>query len=164
MSAYIIPIVFAVAMSLTLPCNGAKEAPGYVCGRAARPVTAQEDRYQVTVSGLGPLRTKVLKEVIPDYPAWARTETLEGVVVVDVMVSTSGRVTKVRATSGPSRLRPVAERAARQWVFRPIGLATGPVRVKLAMTFTFAKTVSPSDAAQLAHAAERAQRDRADSP
>ena len=167
MKAFNFPMVTAVMLSLSLLGRGAQQAPGYVCARAPgsdadslRPSTAQELQYLVAVSGLGPLKAQVLKEVIPDYPAWARSEGIEGMVVVSVTVSTRGRVTRAKATSGPSRLRLVAERAARQWVFRPTGFATAPVRVKFAMTFTFTKTVSPSHAAQLSHAAERAQRDR----
>ena len=149
MNAFIIPIVGAVALSLALLCHGAEQSLGYVCPRAVgsspqspSPATLNELQYQVTVSGLGPLKAQVLKDSIPDYPEWARTEGVEGAVVVDVMVSTRGRVTKAKARSGLSRLRPVAVRAARQWVFRPTGLATGPLRVKFAMTFTFAKTPS----------------------
>ncbi len=165
--AFISPMVIAVALSQSLLLRGEQRAPDYVCVRVSgseadslSPATAQELHYQDTVSGLGPLKAQVLKEVVPDYPTWARSEGIEGVVVVSVTVSTRGRVTRAKATSGPSRLRPVAARAARQWVFRPTGFATGPVQVKFAMTFTFTKTVSPSNAAQLAHAAERAQRDR----
>ncbi len=167
MKASVIPMVVVVTLSPALLGHVLQRAPGGECAPAPgshtqppSPTIVQELQYRVTVSGLGYLKGHVLKEDIPDYPAWARTEAIEGTVVVDVMTSTRGRVTKAKARSGPVRLRPVAERAARQWVFRPTGFAPGPVRVKFSMTFTFSKTVTPAGAAQLAHAAERAQRDR----
>ena len=106
------------------------------------------------------MKSKVIKEVIPAYPEWALREGVEGAVVVEVTISTQGRVLKARATSGPGRLRTVAERAARQWVFRPVALATGSLKARFAMTFTFTTAPPPSTcrAAQLPVAAERAQR------
>ena len=60
-------------------------------------------------------------EVKPEYPSLARDAGVEGLVVVDVLIGTNGRVIRaelVRDHSVPM-LDPYALEAARRWTFRP---------------------------------------------
>ncbi len=58
---------------------------------------------------------------LPPYPAAAREQRLEGVVLLSVLVDTSGRVVDVNiaTSSGSPILDEVAVRAVRKWTFAP---------------------------------------------
>ncbi len=58
---------------------------------------------------------------LPAYPAAAREQRLEGVVLLSVLIDTSGRVVDVNVatSSGSSVLDEVAVSAARKWTFVP---------------------------------------------
>ncbi len=55
----------------------------------------------------------------PAYPAEARSEGVEGVVVVRFLVSRSGSVTDVRVVRGPQSLTSAVVAAVKQWRFQP---------------------------------------------
>jgi TonB family protein len=57
--------------------------------------------------------------VEPDYPAAARSQNLQGIIVLDVTVGRDGSVVGVRARSGPEILAQAAVNALRWWRFQP---------------------------------------------
>ena len=61
----------------------------------------------------------VTHRVDPDYPAEARPEKLQGVIVLDVVVGRDGTVVDVRALNGPEVLAQAAMDALRWWRFEP---------------------------------------------
>lgn len=77
----------------------------------------------------GELSTKVLAADPPQYPLDARRNHEQGTVVLDVLVSTDGRVSdiSVSRSSGSSRLDQAALSAVRRWRWTPLmrnGVAT----------------------------------------
>ena len=55
----------------------------------------------------------------PEYPTLASLTQLEGEVSLQIVISPQGTVTVARILDGPPLLRAAAERAVRQWRFRP---------------------------------------------
>jgi TonB family protein len=91
------------------------------------------------VSG-GVLAGKARIKVQPRYPFAAREAKVEGVVVVEVMVSTAGVVEAAHVVSGPPELRDAALEAAQQWTFAPTTLSGEPVRIQGTITFNFRRS------------------------
>jgi len=61
----------------------------------------------------------VIHRVDPEYPAGARPEHLQGVIVLDVVVGRDGSVVDVHAQNGPEILAQSAMDAMRWWRFEP---------------------------------------------
>jgi TonB family protein len=61
----------------------------------------------------------VIHRVDPEYPAAARPEQLQGVIVLDVVVGRDGSVVDVHAQNGPEILAQSAMDAMRWWRFEP---------------------------------------------
>ncbi len=73
-----------------------------------------------------------LKTVEPEYPPLAKRMGIEGTVVVNALISENGDVIQtfiIKGIKGPYGLNEVAEKAVRQWKFKP-ALKNG-VRVKV---------------------------------
>jgi len=58
------------------------------------------------------------RRIEPDYPEQARTEQIQGPVVMDVMVNSSGVVKELKLVSGDPILAAAASDAVRQWRFK----------------------------------------------
>jgi TonB family protein len=61
----------------------------------------------------------VLKRVAPEYPAEARTQHIQGPVVLDVQIGAGGDVESVQVVSGSQALSGAASDAMKQWKFKP---------------------------------------------
>src|SRR6266851_3858905 len=61
---------------------------------------------------------QVVEAAAPGYPRLPSGARESGEIQVEVAIGTSGEVASAKAVSGPERLRPVAEGAARKWRFR----------------------------------------------
>lgn len=73
----------------------------------------------------------------PTYPAEARRSRITGTVNLEVTVDRQGKVTDVRAVSGPAELRQAAIDAVKQWQYRSITVNGVIVPVVGAVTVTF---------------------------
>jgi protein TonB len=82
----------------------------------------------------------------PAYPARARTNGIEGVVVIDLTVDATGAPVRAAALSGPAELLMTALRFALQWEFEPAILngQPQPARFKLTMPFSLSTHGLPS--------------------
>jgi protein TonB len=80
--------------------------------------------------------------VPPRYPAHAQAARIEGVVVLDAVIDTTGRVIDVRVTRSVQMLDQAAVEAVRQWRFTPTLLNGEPVSILLTVTVRF--TLGPS--------------------
>jgi protein TonB len=78
-----------------------------------------------------------LKNVPPQYPALARQARIQGVVVLDCLLDTRGRVSEVRIVDGLPLLQDAAVDAVRQWVYTPTLINGVPVPVQLIVTVKF---------------------------
>jgi TonB family protein len=62
---------------------------------------------------------KVVNKVVPQYPTLARSMNLQGVVRVDVLVASDGKVKYVEVKGGHPVLADAAQNAVRQWKWAP---------------------------------------------
>jgi TonB family protein len=81
------------------------------------------------------LLARAIKRVKARYSREASAAHAQGVVLVEVTVSESGKVIEARAVSGPELLREPATQAAKQWEFSP---AEAPAKGVLVFTFATA--------------------------
>jgi len=73
----------------------------------------------------------------PDYPPIARVAHLEGVVIIDAVISENGDVVQARAVSGPGLLIPAALKAVMQWKYEPTYLDGTPVALQMEVQVHF---------------------------
>jgi protein TonB len=81
---------------------------------------------------------ELVRKVEPDYPEAARRARIEGVVILDAVITTRGDVEEVRVvkSAGPL-LDSAAAEAVRRWSYRPATLNGRAVRVLLQVTVSF---------------------------
>jgi TonB family protein len=87
-----------------------------------------------------------IKDVVPVYPDEARAAGVQGVVVVEITVDATGRVSDARVLRSMPMLDRAALDAVKQWEFRPTVLEGSPVAVKM----TVPVVVAPEGAARRA--------------
>jgi TonB family protein len=83
---------------------------------------ARKDAHAQTPSAKVPpevMERLLIRRVEPAYPEAARRANLQGVVVLDAVISTDGMVLNINPLSGPEALVSSAMDAARWWRFRP---------------------------------------------
>jgi len=80
---------------------------------------------------------RLIKSVPPVYPSLAKTNRLNGDVILDALVDEAGRVTDVSVVSGPTLLRGAAMEAVRSWKYEPAQLDGRPVSMHLTVTVKF---------------------------
>lgn len=81
---------------------------------------------------------QVIKRVEPTYPELARKAGLEGTVWVKLWVDKEGKVRDVVIMKSASEIfnQPAID-AAKQWLFTPAMMKTGPVSVWISLSFNF---------------------------
>src|SRR5262245_22269167 len=107
-----------------------------VLGATTAPVSPPPPTEPVRVGG----NVKAPKPVHveqPQYPPAAKTARVEGVVVVEAIVTADGSVEKVKVISGPSLLTDAAAQAVSGWKYEPTYLNGQAVPVILTATINF---------------------------
>jgi D-alanyl-D-alanine endopeptidase (penicillin-binding protein 7) len=79
----------------------------------------------------------IVSKVNPTYPAEAKKDKIEGLVLLEVKIEKSGEVSSVKAVKGPEVLRDAAASAVRQWRYEPSDV--GPTLATITVRFTLAK-------------------------
>jgi protein TonB len=79
----------------------------------------------------------LIYQVNPVYPALARQTRIQGVVVMEAVISKDGAVDRLRVISGHPFLSQAAIDAVKQWKYRPTMLNGEPVDVITTITMTF---------------------------
>jgi len=117
---------------LTMPfrLRGEDPAPKVSQGKVdATPGEAQDTDFS---------RIKIaLKPPAPAYPAEAKAQRIQGIVVVEITVNEQGVPVGVRALSGPEELRSTAMGYAEQWRFQPHKVNGKPVKARFKLTMPF---------------------------
>jgi TonB family protein len=85
----------------------------------------------------------VLDRQMPEYPASARANGVQGTVHVGVIIGEDGSVLQAVALRGPEELREVARQAALRWRFRPYVVEGLAVRIRYVIPFPFELTNLP---------------------
>jgi TonB family protein len=79
-----------------------------------------------------------VSRVEPDYPEAARKARLQGIVILEAIITKEGAVESVRPLRGlGSQLDNAAIRAVSQWKYKPATVNSRPVRVYLTVTVPF---------------------------
>ena len=73
----------------------------------------------------------------PAYPDVAKQARVEGVVVLEAVISPQGRVTEVKVLRGSPLLDDAAVNAVKSWVYTPTLLNGVPVPVVMTVTVSF---------------------------
>ena len=112
----------------------------------ALPTVASQDnqpappgpKFGSMVVSAGPSRpAKPISTTRPTYPEIAKTGRIQGIVVLEIQVNETGKVTGVKAVSGPVQLRAAAIDAVRQWKYEP-ALSNGtPTPTRLTVNLEF---------------------------
>jgi TonB family protein len=86
----------------------------------------------------GNVQAAMLQEVKrPVYPPSARQARLQGMVRLDALIDTQGRVRELKVQSGHPDLTPAAMEAVRQWVYKPTLMNGQPVEVVTVIDVNF---------------------------
>lgn len=78
-----------------------------------------------------------LKHVDPVYPDIAQRANVQGVVILECVISPAGRVTDIKVLRGIPLLNAAAIDAVKQWTYKPTLLDGVPVSVVMPVTVQF---------------------------
>ncbi len=81
--------------------------------------------------------TRLIHRVLPEYPAQARAQNIQGPVVLDVQIGGSGEVAKVDVVSGDPLLADAAVQAVKQWRYKPYVVDGRSVESQTRVTIKF---------------------------
>ena len=79
----------------------------------------------------------LIRKVQPAYPPLARTARIQGVVVLQAVISKQGTIQNLSVLTGHPMLTAAAVEAVRQWRYRPYILNNEPVEVETQITVNF---------------------------
>ena len=85
----------------------------------------------------GILAGLLLSPIRPDYPPIAKMSRTEGTVVVEAVISTTGRIENAHIISGPAVLQGSALQAVRAARYRPFLLNGAPTEVETTISINF---------------------------
>ncbi len=71
----------------------------------------------------------LINNVLPVYPAVAKSARIQGVVRLDAVIAKNGRIESLKVVSGEPLLLTAAVQAVKQWVYKPTLLNGVPVEV-----------------------------------
>lgn len=98
-----------------------------------------QDQEEPLAAGSGNVPVpKKKKHVQPSYPPEALAEGVRGIVILDLIIDTDGRVVDTRTIRSIPGLDEAALIAVRQWLYEPVKVDGKLVRVRLTVPITFA--------------------------
>ena len=80
---------------------------------------------------------RLLKQVRPTYPQDAFVKKIEGVVMLDVIIDSTGHVAAARVVQSVPLLDAAALQCVRQWIFSPAMKHGQPVAIRASVPVTF---------------------------
>ena len=115
--------VMAVAMALTFVGSSAL-------------VVAQGQKPRVRVGG-DTKEPKKLKDVAPAYPEDAKAAGVQGVVIIEAVIGTDGKILEAKVLRPVPMLEKAALEAVQQWEYTPTLLNGEPVELIMTITVNF---------------------------
>jgi TonB family protein len=97
-------------------------------------ISADKAKVQVPTEVMQRL---LVHRVDPVYPVEARKENLQGIIALDIVVSTDGSVVSMRALNGPDVLAKAAMDSLRWWKFEPYRVNGEPVTAETTVAVEF---------------------------
>jgi protein TonB len=107
----------------------------------AGPAWPQAAEEPPRVAGSEVPAPKRLKFVSPQYPADAQARGLRGIVILELLIDTAGRVASATVTRSVPPFDEAALVAARQWEYEVTRVGGKPVAVRLSVPITFTMPV-----------------------
>jgi protein TonB len=98
------------------------------------PLVVKTERIR---QGTGVQAANLIHQVNPVYPPLARQARVQGVVVLEAVISKEGSIESLVVVSGHPLLNQAAVDAVKQWKYRPTMLNGDPVEVITTVTVTF---------------------------
>jgi protein TonB len=83
------------------------------------------------------LEAKLIRRVMPVYPALARQARISGMVELKGVIAPDGTVQRLQVLSGHPLLVPAAVEAVKQWLYQPTLLNGVPVEVVAPIKVSF---------------------------
>jgi TonB family protein len=80
----------------------------------------------------------LIHRVNPDYPASWKREGLQGMVHLRIIIAKDGSVRDIQVVDGDSRLAKSAEKAVKQWKYKPALKNGEPVEMQATVAVAFA--------------------------
>ena len=80
---------------------------------------------------------KLVSSPLPVYPSLARAQSMQGDVVIDVLVDATGTVTTMKVISGPALLQQTAMDAIRTWKYEPARLNGAQIAMHAEVRISF---------------------------
>ncbi len=116
-----------------------KQDKGFFCGTSLSlsMVTAEMQLTTEPQTGDAVLG-QAIRKVEPGYPSQAKAKRVEGNVIVEALVSTSGEILSIQSVSGPPALIEASSEAAKRWRFTPTTVNQAFVEAHVKITFKFA--------------------------
>ena len=78
-----------------------------------------------------------LNFVQPTYPPKAKTEKVQGTVILDARISKDGKIEALKVVSGPEVFRQSALEAVQQWTYKPYLINGQPTTVDTTFTVNY---------------------------
>jgi len=105
-------------------------------------VAAPEEPVKVATE-----KMKLLKKVNPQYPMAALQAGIQGLVVIEAIAGTDGRVTNTKLISGHPMLNEAAVTAVKQWEYAPLIIdgKAKPVQFTVTVSFTLQGDKKPAE-------------------
>jgi len=101
-----------------------------------KPVTLAEEPKRFREGGRVQLG-RLIRKVDPAYPSIAKAARASGVVQLEAVVGTDGRIREVRVTGGSALLSQAAVDAVRQWIYEPSRLNGDLIEIIANIVVTF---------------------------
>lgn len=79
----------------------------------------------------------LIKQVRPEYPEFARSNHIRGVIALEALIGKEGYIESLTSSLGPFELIVAAYEAVRQWQYRPYLLNRQPVEVLTTIEVVF---------------------------
>jgi len=117
-----------------------EEGPRVVVSRNAIRVdtgTEEASRKSLVPNASGSIPARIVSQVQPVYPSWAKELDVDGVVKLEATIDEKGNVTQTKVLSGPRPLQHAAEQALGLWIFEPAQQDGKPVASHMILTVEF---------------------------
>ena len=82
-------------------------------------------------------RSKLIHQVLPVYPAIAKTAHVSGTVMLHAIIAKDGTIQELQYISGPALLMRAAMDAVHEWRYQPTQLNGQPVEVDTTIQVVF---------------------------
>jgi len=83
------------------------------------------------------IRDLLIRKVAPEYPEIARSNSVHGDVVMEIVIDRNGRVADVTVLSGPMQLIPAATSSVKQWSYCPLTINGQAYEIETQVVETF---------------------------